>query len=121
MTSDQINTYRTELLSLAASLDRSLAQDRREVRREDEPDVAGGPIPSTDDMPNAGADEVEAGLIMSEERLLAEVTAALDRIDSGTFGVCTDCGRRIGKDRLDALPYARQCIRCAQVARAVAD
>lgn len=119
MTHDQIDSYRTELQTLAASLDRSLAQDRREFRREDEPDVAGGPIPSTDDLPNAGADEVEIGLIVSEERLLAEVTAALDRIAAGRFGVCTDCGRRIGKDRLDTLPYARQCIRCAQAAKPV--
>jgi RNA polymerase-binding transcription factor DksA len=52
----------------------------------------------------------------AEARLLAEVIAALDRIDAGTFGTCLDCGRPISRARLDALPYARQCIRCARAA-----
>jgi DnaK suppressor protein len=117
VTRQQLNGYRKELLNLAADLERSLAHDHRELRREEEPDVEGGPMPSTEDVVNSGAQEVEIGLILNEERLLAEVIAALDRIDAGTFGKCAECGRPIGQSRLDALPYARQCIRCARVAQ----
>ncbi|MGF9763696.1 TraR/DksA C4-type zinc finger protein [Microvirga sp. 0TCS3.31] len=42
-----------------------------------------------------------------------EVDAALDRVDAGTYGVCEVCGRDIGTPRLEALPAARLCIRCA--------
>jgi DnaK suppressor protein len=44
---------------------------------------------------------------------LAEVDAALERVDAGTYGACERCGAPIGAARLDALPAARLCIRCA--------
>jgi hypothetical protein len=50
----------------------------------------------------------------------AEVTAALGRIDAGTFGTCAECGKRIAKARLVAVPYARRCARCAPVAQSIA-
>ena len=43
---------------------------------------------------------------------LAQVDAALARLDEGTFGRCTRCGRDIAPDRLDALPWAAHCIDC---------
>ncbi|MFO0796586.1 MAG: TraR/DksA C4-type zinc finger protein [Gemmataceae bacterium] len=53
-------------------------------------------------------------LLHTEEGTLAEVTAALDRIDRGTFGRCEACGKPVSKARLDALPHARHCIACAR-------
>ena len=44
---------------------------------------------------------------------LAEVDAALLRVSDGTYGVCERCGSPIGEARLEALPAARLCIRCA--------
>ena len=44
---------------------------------------------------------------------LAEVDAALERVDAGTYGGCERCGAPIGAARLEALPAARLCIRCA--------
>ncbi|MCF6377077.1 TraR/DksA family transcriptional regulator [Nocardioides KLBMP 9356] len=44
---------------------------------------------------------------------LAELDAALARVDAGTYGVCERCGAPIGAARLEALPAARLCIRCA--------
>jgi DnaK suppressor protein len=76
-------------------------------------------MPATDDVANDGAAEVEVGLMTAEARLLAEVTTALNRIDDGTFGTCAVCGRRISQGRLDALPYARECIRCVPTAKPV--
>ena len=44
---------------------------------------------------------------------LAEVDAAIQRLDAGTYGTCEQCGRPIGEDRLEARPAARTCITCA--------
>ena len=44
---------------------------------------------------------------------LAEVEAALARVDAGTYGACARCGSPIGSARLEALPAARLCIACA--------
>ena len=43
---------------------------------------------------------------------LAAIDAALVRIDQGTFGICTQCGRRISPERLEARPWASLCIDC---------
>jgi RNA polymerase-binding transcription factor len=43
---------------------------------------------------------------------LAQVEAALARIEGGTFGQCARCGRKIAPERLDALPWAAHCIDC---------
>jgi DnaK suppressor protein len=42
------------------------------------------------------------------------VEQALDRIRSKTFGICEDCAGVISKKRLEAIPFAALCIRCAE-------
>ena len=56
--------------------------------------------------------EIDYTLEENEERLLAEIDAALQRIDQGTFGICRTCGKQIGAERLEAVPYTTQCIEC---------
>ena len=53
--------------------------------------------------------------LQEETRLeLQQVRAALKRIEAGEYGICTSCGDEISPARLDALPYATLCIRCAK-------
>jgi RNA polymerase-binding protein DksA len=47
---------------------------------------------------------------------LAQVEAALARLDAGTFGTCTSCGRPIAEGRLEAIPWAALCIDCQRKA-----
>jgi DnaK suppressor protein len=54
--------------------------------------------------------EIESALEENAEQVLAEIDAALQRIDDGTYGSCGVCGRPIGEQRLEALPWARLCI-----------
>jgi DnaK suppressor protein len=44
--------------------------------------------------------------------VLAEIEAALKRIDDGTYGICTNCGKEIPPERLEARPWATLCIDC---------
>jgi RNA polymerase-binding transcription factor DksA len=44
---------------------------------------------------------------------LAEVERALDKLTSGSYGTCEDCGQPINEARLEAKPAARYCINCA--------
>jgi RNA polymerase-binding transcription factor DksA len=53
----------------------------------------------------------------NETQILDEINAALERIETGTFGRCESCRKPIAKDRLQALPYARFCIACAPQSR----
>lgn len=46
---------------------------------------------------------------------LADVEHALEKIRRGEgYGLCERCGKEIGGDRLEALPWARLCIECKQ-------
>jgi RNA polymerase-binding protein DksA len=56
--------------------------------------------------------EIDYTLEENEERVLAAIDGALERIDNGTFGICRSCGQPIALERLDALPYTTQCIDC---------
>jgi RNA polymerase-binding protein DksA len=58
---------------------------------------------------------LELSLEESAEYLLAEIDAALTRIDEGVYGMCDRCGGRIGEERLEALPWATKCIECKRV------
>lgn len=59
-------------------------------------------------------------VVENDQEMLDEITAALKRIDEGTYGVCESCqeaGRapsrsNIPKARLKAIPYARNCVAC---------
>jgi DnaK suppressor protein len=54
--------------------------------------------------------ELDGGLEENAEHLLVEIEAALGRIEDGSYGLCVACGRPIGEERLEALPYATLCI-----------
>ncbi|MBU4337387.1 MAG: TraR/DksA C4-type zinc finger protein, partial [Actinobacteria bacterium] len=45
---------------------------------------------------------------------LQQTQHALDRIRSGTYGVCESCGEPVGKARLQAFPRANLCVECKQ-------
>ena len=62
--------------------------------------------------------ERNAALRGNANDLLAQVDAALHRIETGAYGTCERCGQLINPERLEALPYAIYCITCqAEVER----
>jgi DnaK suppressor protein len=46
------------------------------------------------------------------QALLGDVMRAQQKLADGTYGVCDTCGRPIPPDRLEALPWAVQCVTC---------
>jgi len=65
-------------------------------------------------------DSVDADVeVLSTTRgILDEINAALERLSAGTFGQCESCGASISEERLNAIPYAPLCMRCAKSDRA---
>lgn len=44
---------------------------------------------------------------------LADVDRAISKLDEGTYGICDSCGEPIPAERLEAIPSAVLCVRCA--------
>jgi RNA polymerase-binding transcription factor DksA len=69
-------------------------------------------------MADLGSDNFEQeftlSLMETEEGTLELVVGALERIEDGVYGTCEECGGVISKLRLQAIPYAPFCIRCAE-------
>ena len=47
-----------------------------------------------------------------EGKFLNYLDDALQRIEHGTYGFCSECGNLIDKKRLEAVPHAHQCVKC---------
>ncbi len=58
------------------------------------------------------AQEFSLELLERDENTLAEIMEALERIKGGNFGRCESCQKWIRKERLRAVPHARNCIDC---------
>jgi DnaK suppressor protein len=54
-----------------------------------------------------------------QQKQLADIDAALARIEAGKYGICTNCGRPIEEERLRAVPITQLCAACAQNAQPV--
>lgn len=59
-------------------------------------------------------EEVLRDLNANERAEIQRITAALARLDAGTWGICVSCGGRIEPKRLAALPTADRCLACAK-------
>lgn len=97
---------RSRLLALQDELQRRLGKTQSDERQE----TAG------DDDSNAQlweASEIRDGLDDEAADELRQVDHALERLNAGTYGVCTGCEEPIDARRLEALPYAELCISCA--------
>jgi RNA polymerase-binding transcription factor DksA len=58
-------------------------------------------------------DEVLDSLLTTDTAELQRVERALQRLRAGTYGVCVMCHERIEPERLDTVPEAERCARCA--------
>ncbi len=68
---------------------------------------------SQEQATEAENDEVLERLSEAERQEIADIRAALARIDDGTYAVCSACGDEIAAGRLLAVPSTRVCVSCA--------
>ena len=48
----------------------------------------------------------------NDRQILTEIEAALERLDDEEYGDCANCSEPIAQKRLEAIPWARYCIKC---------
>jgi DnaK suppressor protein len=114
MSDDKKNRYREMLLSLR---DRARGEVNHVVQAiQEEVNVNANTSAAPVHLADVASEAVDAHVqvLQNERNILDDINAALARLDEGTFGKCTDCGRGISEERLKAIPYASTCVECAR-------
>ena len=96
-----------ELQARLAPLQARLASIKRDVTQEHSGD-------SAEQAQERENDEVVDAIGNETALSIRGIQAALERISEGTYGVCAVCGEEIGESRLEVVPEATRCVKCAQ-------
>ena len=114
MKPEQLNHYQEHLVSMRGALLTQIEEQRGGVISRAE--VAADHFSHTEDSQAqvATARDLEFALGERETAELGAIDAALQRIATGHFGECTDCGTHIPEARLQVAPDAARCISCQE-------
>ncbi len=68
------------------------------------------------DVADIASDDVDRKMLETigskDMKRMRLIDSALTRIEQGKYGSCMRCGKKIPKERLEAIPYALMCIEC---------
>lgn len=113
----EMQVYKDQLLALRMRLRGDVSQMAESAlkknRTEANGDLSSMPIHMADIGTDNFEQEFTLNLMQNEEGTLGQIEGALERIEDGTYGLCEECGTRIPKARLNAIPYASLCVKCA--------
>lgn len=104
----------TALRQMLTDRKRALEDDVRAKLREGRIEA---PVPGRDDMEQSDDNirgDLAFALLQIKSESLAQLEAALLRLDAGKYGDCAACERPIAKARLAVLPFAVRCQPCAE-------
>jgi len=117
LTKTELKAYKERLLALRSRLRGDVSQMADAALNKNRIQSNGALSSSPIHMADLGSDNFEQeftlGLMEAEEGTLMQIEAALERIEEGTYGICEECGVKIPKKRLNALPFALMCVKCA--------
>ena len=116
MRSREIDLFRRLLLAKRRLLVGDVSTLEKAALQNSRQDASGDLSKMPLDMADIGSDNYEQefnlGLMETEQATLAEIEAALERIEKKQFGKCVSCGGPIPKARLKVKPHAEYCIEC---------
>src|SRR3954452_5562485 len=116
-TEKELEEFRTRLQEERAALETQLTTIEESPFAAPQSDLS-GEVSFDEENADAGTFTFERERDLSIENnvrdLLGKIGRALARLDEGTYGICSRCGKPIEKARLKALPYVDLCIKDAQ-------
>ena len=106
--------FRTTLLEERERVQRAIAnlrEDHPGTVDEEAEEMSGSSDNHLADTASVTLDrEIDYTLEENSGHVLSEIDAALKRIEDGTYGICTVCGKEIAPERLEAYPWASLCM-----------
>jgi len=113
MTNTDLALHRERLLALRARLLGDMTQMEDNALNKDHSRTTSMPT----NMAELGSDnsdqELTLSLLGSDKNALDQIETAIGRIEDGSYGRCEECGGKIPRPRLEAIPYAALCVQCA--------
>jgi RNA polymerase-binding transcription factor len=113
----ELDDLRERLLAEQAELQEQLTTIEEQSFASSQSDLS-GEVSFDEENADAGTFTFERERDLSIENnvrdLMGKIDRALVRMDEGTYGICSRCGKPIEKARLKALPYVDLCIKDAQ-------
>jgi len=121
MTDNDLTLPRERLLALRARLLGDITQMENNALNKDHSRTTSMPT----NMAELGSDnsdqELTLSLLGSDQDVFNQIGRALTRIEDGSYGRCEECHGKIPNSRLDAIPYAAKCVRCASQTEEASD
>jgi len=104
----KVKAYRDKLLARRESLFSQVTEAEMSSRERD--------LEATQDPADMAANAYTKELLISmsanDRKLLQLIDEALERVERGEYGECVNCGEPLTEKRLDAVPWARYCLKC---------
>jgi DnaK suppressor protein len=104
----KLKSYRDRLLERREGLFRQVTEAEMSSRERD--------LEATQDPADMAANAYTKELLISmsanDRHLLGLIDETLHRIEAGQFGECVNCGEQVQERRLEAVPWARYCLKC---------
>ncbi|MBI3383211.1 MAG: TraR/DksA family transcriptional regulator [Aquabacterium sp.] len=111
LTDEQVARFKSRLQEQALALSEQDGELRARLAAE-ESVTANTFVAGIEGAMAAEADDEVIALLHHEQTELAATRQALERIENGEYGFCTECGDPIGAARLEVLPQAHLCVGC---------
>src|SRR5579862_5228167 len=110
MDKKRLEYYKKKLQARREELLKSIARTEEEGRTADDDPT----VDLADKAANSYTKEFLFGMTNTDRSLLALIDEALIRIRNGAYGTCVERGEELQQKRLEAVPWARYCVSCAE-------
>ena len=104
-----LNQAKAALLEKKSELEARLARTHKHIHGRGEPVSAR----FSEQVKETENDALVLALDAEGQAELQQVNHALQRLEAGTWSICSNCGAEIGAARLVAIPFTDRCIKCA--------
>lgn len=116
MPKKELNKYRALLVKEREKIGGGISHITQDALKTSQREASGDLSGYSFHMADVASDNYEVefslGRASNEQDILYTIDEALKRVEDGSYGSCTQCGKQIPKKRLNALPHTELCIVC---------
>lgn len=115
LSASEIESFKTLLLAKRREILGDVNYMEHETLHKSRSELSNVPFHMADQGTDNYEQEFTLELMDSERKVLRKIDQALMRIQEGVYGICIENKERIPRERLKAIPWARYCVKCAEL------